>query len=353
VVGADSVDAKTSDIGAYGGPEADVIPFPVANVTAATANDTAISVSWAANLDYQVDGYRVWYGRTSGVYDGTEAIEGASPIDVPGSGVTSQLLSDLSFAVTTTLTAPTLNPPQPVNEGFRLSWTAVPGATGYKIHYGLVSADENTVEAGSRTSFTLTGLQNGPENVYKISVSAVAQSAFYIAVTAYYIDGITLAQLDKGRSQESILSPEVIVGAGEITQSDRSNEVSDFPEALAPYPDLPNSPQGCFIATAAFGHYSASQVRALRDFRDKYLLTNRPGSAFVKWYYARGPAAAAWLNDHPGYKPVVRTALMPAVGAAYLLTRTPISFMVIILLITALCMSYAAYRRLWHPGGSR
>jgi hypothetical protein len=66
----------------------------------------------------------------------------------------------------------------------------------------------------------------------------------------------------------------------------------------------------------------AREVQALRAFRDEFLITNRPGRAFVAWYYRHGPEAAAWLNAHPGYKPLVRAALLPAVGAARFMTQT-------------------------------
>jgi hypothetical protein len=86
-----------------------------------------------------------------------------------------------------------------------------------------------------------------------------------------------------------------------------------------PFPDLPN--KGCFIATAAYGYYSAPQVQALREFRDRYLMTNA-GRAFVALYYRYGLIGAEFANAHAWLKPVVRTVLMPAVGGALFLTRT-------------------------------
>jgi hypothetical protein len=49
---------------------------------------------------------------------------------------------------------------------------------------------------------------------------------------------------------------------------------------------------GCFIATAAFGSPMEEQVKILRDFRDRFLLTNSVGKVFVDIYYACSPFIA-------------------------------------------------------------
>src|SRR5512147_3243309 len=87
----DKVDATRSDIGAYGGPDDDAIPFPVQNVTATPSDTSGITVSWAPNTDYRIAGYRVYYGNSSS-YGGTDALEGSSPIRV-GATDTSQIIS--------------------------------------------------------------------------------------------------------------------------------------------------------------------------------------------------------------------------------------------------------------------
>jgi hypothetical protein len=323
-------------------------PFRVSGVSAVTSA-TTIDLSWAANNAYTVAGYRIYYGSASGVYNGTGATEGASPITVPtGTAATTFSLSGLSSAVTPS--TPTLLSIAPVNEGLVLTWTAASGATGYKIYYGLASTPSTSIAVGNVTSHTLSGLTNG--QTYYVFVSAISQAFYFIAVTA--IDKAGSASYSPGVSHESDYSSEVTAGSGEAQESPLSNMLSDFPEALVPYPNLPDTHQGCFIATAAYGYYSAPQVQALRIFRDQFLLTNGIGRAFVEWYYTYGPSAATWLNEHPQYKPLVRAALLPAIGLALFMTQTTLALRLALLSIM-LCMTlYALYRKwLWRSGGPR
>jgi hypothetical protein len=308
LAGVDIIDGTPNDIGAYGGLLADPYPFPVSGLTAVAASPTSIDCAWSPNLSYLVTnatgttgGYWVYYGHASGVYDGTVAFNGdplyVSPIDA--GPFPSFTLLDLIP------TTPVLGQPTWGNGSIRLAWSPSVGATGYKVHYGTVSPAEHTVDVGNATTYTLTGLTNGVP--YRMAVSAYASATYYIAVSVY--DGTAAFH-------ESVLSPAASVSLAQPTESAQSNIVVETPDTLAPYPLLPDSGGKCFVATAAYGSYEAPEVRALRAFRDRYLLTSAAGRSFVSWYYRHSPAAADLLNAHPAYKPAVRAVLLPAVALA-------------------------------------
>jgi hypothetical protein len=348
----DKVDATRSDIGAYGGPDDDAIPFPVQNVTAAqsVADPSTITVSWDANADYRIAGYRVWNGKSSGVYDGPD-----SPSTVDATK-TSQILSGLSATVGPP-PAPALEPLEIQNGALGVKWSEVPGVTQYKVYYSTSPFDASTLlpdtfaVVDNATSYTIPGLTNG--QTYYVAVSAVAQAALFVAVTAFDSSKVSQAQLVPGQADESAYT-EIKIGASVGTEGPISGVGHEFPDEFIANPNLVNTRQGCFIATAAYGHYSAPQVQALRDFRDRFLLTNRPGRAFVAWYYTYGPVAAEWLNAHPGYKPVVRAALLPAVGFSILLTKSPYTLMIgASMTLGGLIMYGYSRRRSLRAGGPR
>ena len=69
----------------------------------------------------------------------------------------------------------------------------------------------------------------------------------------------------------------------------------------------------CFIATAAHGSALDPHVVTLRNFRDKYLLTNPLGNAFCRFYYRHSPPIADFIQRHESMRAVTRWALAPVI----------------------------------------
>jgi len=96
------------------------------------------------------------------------------------------------------------------------------------------------------------------------------------------------------------------------------------------------SGKNCFIATAAFGSSLAGEVKILRQFRDRYLMTNDFGRKFVSWYYRNGLVAAGYIKDKPLAKAAVRVAIYPLIGFSFLLISGYLPFVIVGLLTSAL-----------------
>lgn len=103
--------------------------------------------------------------------------------------------------------------------------------------------------------------------------------------------------------------------------------------------------EACFIATAAYGSPYEHHVALLRRFRDSYLFTNSPGKEFVKLYYRFSPPAANYILKHDYLKPVVRLALMPAVGVAAFFVYTSLLQKVVVFIVFLLGVGYWGWKR--------
>jgi PKD repeat protein len=94
---------------------------------------------------------------------------------------------------------------------------------------------------------------------------------------------------------------------------------------------------GCFIATAAYGSPMEPQVELLREFRDRFLLTNSVGKSFVIIYYAYSPPVADFIAKHDTLRAGVRCALLPVVAVSWIAVRLgPVLSLALVLLLLGL-----------------
>ena len=78
---------------------------------------------------------------------------------------------------------------------------------------------------------------------------------------------------------------------------------------------------GCFIATAAFGSSLEPNVQILRQFRDRFLIDNKLGNSFVRFYNAYSPPIADFIANYNRLRSMVRALLLPAIGMSWVALR--------------------------------
>jgi hypothetical protein len=89
------------------------------------------------------------------------------------------------------------------------------------------------------------------------------------------------------------------------------------PSPPPPAPSGGGGGGGCFIATAAYGSPMEPHVKVLRDFRDRFMLTNHVGKAFVDIYSTYSPSVADFIASHDNVRSVVRWSLLPLVSVCW------------------------------------
>jgi hypothetical protein len=103
---------------------------------------------------------------------------------------------------------------------------------------------------------------------------------------------------------------------------------------------------GCFIATAAYGSLMEPHVKILRDFRDRFLITNTIGNSFVKLYYKYSPPLANFIAKHDSLRAMVRISLLPVVGISWITLKIgPVSTVALMLLFISCFVGLVWFRR--------
>jgi len=196
-----------------------------------------------------------------------------------------------------------------------LQWDAniEPDLDHYVVYWGIDFDPPYGYNSGyidkSQTTYTVTGLSD--------------DTTYYFAAKAFDTEGL---------------------------ESDYSNVVSTY-ETNEPVNEEVPSPSGsgsdsggCFIATTAYGSHMDWHVKILSKFRDRYLVTNPIGRGIINAYYTLSPPVANYLHKHPFARAVVRYALIPITGIAYIsLSIHPLALLFAFALLLLIGVYFARY----------
>ena len=93
---------------------------------------------------------------------------------------------------------------------------------------------------------------------------------------------------------------------------------------------------GCCACASAYAKTDDARLNMIREFRDKYLMTNPLGRGIAALYYnVFSPPVAHYINSHPEVKPLARTVLMPVVAFSAVATDTTLAEKIAILVFIA------------------
>jgi len=103
----------------------------------------------------------------------------------------------------------------------------------------------------------------------------------------------------------------------------------------------PAEEKECFIATAAYGSPMEPHVKVLREFRDRFLVTNSVGQAFIKLYYMTSPPIADYISEHESLRTATRWSLTPVIYGV----KHPKAIMLIVFGLGMVAAGYTTVRK--------
>lgn len=147
-----------------------------------------------------------------------------------------------------------------------------------------------------------------PRQIYKLTVEALTR----IDTTEFRFTSVDKRGFSaRANARHEFIGPDRHKRTMYLTYYLEKNRQRWIIERIDMRDDL-GSPK-CFIATAAFGTPMEEEVMVLRQFRNRYLLTNRPGRMFVAAYYKVSPPIARRIAGCETARAIVRAELRPIV----------------------------------------
>lgn len=86
-------------------------------------------------------------------------------------------------------------------------------------------------------------------------------------------------------------------------------EALEYVDKIVP-PGVYKKTEGCFIATACYGHYDAEEVLVLRRYRDNVLQQTKTGRLLVRLYYDISPSMANFIQSKAPLKKLIRRYIL-------------------------------------------
>jgi hypothetical protein len=225
------------------------------------------------------------------VFSPTSGAEKSANLEIPSNDPDTPMLNvPLSGTAVVDTTPPTVSSTSPAN-----------GVTDVAVDTVVAATFSEAMDSSTITTATFT-----------VSGSNISGTVTYSGTTATFTPS---ADLDYDTTYTATITTGAKDLAGNALGSDYTWSFTTESETTAGAGGGGGG-GGCFIATAAFGLPMEPQVKILRDFRDRILLTNTVGRIFVELYYAYSPPFAGFIASRDTIRLVVRWSLLPAVGVS-------------------------------------
>jgi chitodextrinase len=296
------------------------------NLLAKLVNSTDIQLTWGIPSDnVGVAGYKVYRNGApvgspaapsyldSGLGLGLTYCYRVSALDASGneSGQSAEACASTGDVVPPT--APTGLTAVDVSAALvQISWTASTddvGVAGYRVYRGSAllgepigtSWSDTTVAAETAYSYVVTAVDAAGNESFASDV---------LLVTTPAVNQPAEGEPEDGDPDAADPDAEGPVDSDAATGGDGDGGESEDGDG--------SGSGGCFIATAAFGSPLESEVKLLKDVRDQYLRAFTLGEKFIGLYYRYSPPIAGVIAESDGLRSLVRGALWPVVGLAWL-----------------------------------